>query len=380
MNEKIKMAEPEIGEREKKYVLEALEEVELSGHGRHVLEFEKRFAEYCGVEYAVMVPNGTIAPHLAFMTLGIEPDDEIILPSQTISTLAFAVTSLFAKVVPCDVDPKTWTMAPNALKNVLSPNTKVVVPTPIFAGVMPDMDAIYAVIEEFEKFSLEEIYVVEDFAESIGSSYKGKKSGNFGDMGTCSLFANKSISTGEGGMITTNSRNWNDKLRYLRNCAYGIGENKFWAKHQGMNYRPHNLAACIGLGQLDNVDYLMKRRYDINNWYHKYLSDKFVWQEKLPNCECVPWMNAVLVPQEDGVSRKSDFMRYMSEFNIETRPLFPPIGKHPYLKNRFLVSEENEDISTFLWDNGVLLPSGGPKLTEEVVEFVCEKANDFLGR
>lgn len=373
------MCEPTIGEREKKYVLEALEEVELSGHGRHVLEFERRFAEYCGVNYAVMVPNGTIAPHLAFMALNVEPGDEIVLPSQTISVMAFAVTSMFAKVVPCDVDQKTWTMDPKALIKVLSSNTKIVVPTPIFSGIMPDMDTISEVIEDFEDLNDQrKIYIVEDFAESIGSSYKGRKSGSFGVMGTCSLFANKSISTGEGGMVTTNSRSWNDRLRYLRNCAYGIGENKFWAEEQGMNYRPHNLAACIGLGQLDNVDHLMKRRYEINDWYHKYLSDEFIWQEQIPNCECVPWMNAVLVPQNNGNPRKSDFMRYMQTYNIETRPLFPPIGKHPYLRDNFLVEEADEKISQFLWENGVLLPSGGPKLTEDIVKFVCRKANDFL--
>ena len=379
-DKRVKMCEPEIGEREKFYVNQALDEVELSGHGRHVGEFEKRFAEYCGVNHAVMVPNGTIAPHLAMMAIGIGPGDEVVLPSQTISTVAFAVTALGATVVPCDIDRQTWTMDPNELFKVLTHSTKVVMPTPVFAGVMPDMDAINNVIQQFEIDNSQDIiHVIEDFAESIGSKYHDKMSGSFGDMGTCSLFANKNMTTGEGGVVTTNSPEWDRRLRYLRNCAYGIGPNKFLADEQGFNYRPSNLVAALGLGQLDNVDYLMQRRYDINKWYHQYLSDEFTWQEPLTDCECVPWMNGVLVPQKDGNPRRQEFMYYLESRGIESRSLFPPVGSHPYLADKGLVLNYGEEIiSQYLYDNGVLLPSGGPSLTEEVVKEVCEVANEFL--
>lgn len=375
----LRMCEPEIGNHERKYVIEALDENMLSGHGRHVKLFEERFAEKMGVDYAIMVPNGSIALNLAFAAIGLEEGQEICLPSQTISCCAHAISQRQGVVVPVDVDRKTWTMDPEDLESAISEKTVAVVPTGIFAGILPDMNSIREVVKKCEDKLGHKIYIIEDFAESIGSHYGNEPSGSLGEMGCCSLFSNKNITTGEGGMVTTSNADLNKKLRYLRNNAFGDGEMKFWADDMGYNYRPQNLVACLGLGQLDHFEHLMQRRIEIHSFYKKYLAEEYVWQENTMSCKNIPWMNAVLVPKKKEYSRKSEFIQYMKENDVETRPLFPPIGQHPYLlKKKDLVRSRLEVVSEELWENGVLLPSGGITIQEESIKHICELTNNFL--
>lgn len=391
---KIMICEPEIGEEERGYVVEAIDEVELSGHGMHVKMFEQRFAEYIGVNHAVMTPNGTIALHLTLASLGVREGDFVILPGQTISSCAFATTSLCARVIVVDVDPETWCMDPGQVAIALDGIKKgrfhtssehpkcVIMPVHIFAGVPCDMDQIMEIAEEYSDDALS-IYVVEDTCEAFGSSYihKGVKCllGSIGDAGCFSFFANKTLQTGEGGMITTNSDLLDQRLRYLRNNGYGADpKNRFWANDQAYNYRPHNLAAAIGLGQLDKVDYLTRRRSEINAWYKSGLVKGFKFQTVPSKSIPVPWMTAVLVPTHEGKPRSAEFMKYMAENGIETRPTFPPLGQHPYINTPakcHIVSERN---TQRIWDSGVILPSGGKHITREVVSKICSLANQFL--
>lgn len=371
----IRVCEPDISDIEKVFVMQALDENELSGHGRHVKEFEQKFAEVCKRKYCVMVPNGTIAIHLALAVLGIKPGDEVILPSQTISCCAFAVTALGATVVPVDVTRENWTMSANDLKNAIGPKTRAVIPTPVFAGVSPNIDDILEVCNNSRAEDEEHIHVIVDFAEAIGSTYNGRPIGSYGIMSTCSFFANKTIQTGEGGAVLTDSNFVYERLRFIRNNAYGNDiETRFLASAQGYNYRPHNLMAAIGLGQLSKMDYLIERRLKIHELYKQNLHESFVWQKYSRNQVPVPWMNTVLVPV--GVNRRK-FMEYMAENGIETRPTFPPIGSHPYLRDMGLVRERSEAISEIIWENGVIFPSGGRALTREVILKICELANEY---
>lgn len=373
----IRVCEPDISEIEKKYVNQALDENELSGHGKHVKLFEERFAEYIGVKHAILVPNGTIAIHLTLAASGVSIGDEVILPSQTISTVAFCVTQLGATVVPCDVDKETWTMGMK-LEECLSDKTLVAIPTPIYGGVSPDMDYIMKCCGVWT-------WIIEDFAEAVGSKLDCDMIGSIGDVGCCSFFANKTIAMGEGGAIVTNHDFLDEKIRYLRNCAYnreGLGD-RFLAKECGFNYRPHNLQAAIGLGQLDRIEYLIGRRVEIHEWYKKYLSDKFIWQQNIEKCNAVPWMNAVLLPKTEenltDLENRNKFMQYMKNNDIETRATFPPIGSHPYLQiEDWMLRKTDETNSEYIYENGVLLPSGGKHLTKEVIKYICETANKFV--
>lgn len=376
---RVHIAEPDIAENEKRWVNDALDKNELSGHGWHVGEFEKKFAEYIGTKYAVATVNGTITLHLLLVALGIGKGDDVILPHQTISNCAFAVSLTGARVIAIDVEQDTWCMSPKELANAITPNTKAVIPVHLFGGVPCDMFTIINVIKH-SGFS-DKISVIEDCAESIGSKYCGKMTGSIGLAGSFSLFANKTIMTGEGGIITTDSKDLYDKLRYLRNVAYGKDpETKFWANDLGFNYRPSNLICALGLGQLERIEYLVKRRQDIHSWYVDKLNDNFEFQGSYSNCESVCWMNAVKLPKFNGHSMKSRFMRHMKDNGIETRPAFPPLGQHPYFKklgNGSILSMDAK-VSESIWENVVLLPSAGKKLTREVIYDVAETANNFF--
>lgn len=373
--EKISMAEPDLTDVEAKYVLEALWNNELSGHGRHVNLFEERFAEFIGVKYATMVPNGTISVHLALATLGIGHGDEVILPSQQISTVAFCITQLGATIVEVDVEKDTCVLDCNKLREAITPRTRVIIPTPIYGGVCPNYYEINKIVKES---GYENISIIEDFAEAIGSMYDGNMIGSFGDIGCCSMFANKSITSGEGGVLTTNSSELDERIKFLRNCAYNRGklEDRFLAYDLGFNYRPSNLQAAIGLGQLDRIKYLLYRRNVIHEFYRKYLSDKFVWQMNTNFCYPVIWMNTIFLPDNCG---RHEFMSYMNENGIQTRPTFPPIGFHPYLQDyKNSIIRHSCENSEYIWRRGVLLPSGGAKLTGKVVKHICDIANKFL--
>jgi len=371
------MCEPDTSDEELRCVVEAVMGNELSGQGKHVAIFEDMFAEFTDCEYATLVPNGTIAINLALATLGVGRGDEVIIPSQTICCVGSAIAQLGATSVVVDVRKDTWAMDVDAVKLAITPNTKVIMPTPIFVGMPPDMDAMMELTERTG------IFMVEDFAEAIGVIYESrtldeyKKLGSMGDLGCCSFFANKTISLGEGGIITTNSIQLDKRLKYLRNNAYSGDHpaDRFTVSELGYNYRPHNLAAALGIGQMRRRDHLVERRREINRWYHQYLDERFTWQIWPFENELrqVPWMNAIYV----GGGRGREFMTHMLDKGIETRPTFFPMGRQPFLQKLGLVRSVGEPVSEDIWLNGVLLPSGGPSLTATVVKYVCDVANEF---
>jgi len=511
------MAEPELTGKEKEYVNRAIDELELSGHSKYVSLFEEKFAKFIGSKHALMLPNGTLTLHLALRAMGVDEDSEVIVPSSTISSCAFAISYLNATMMVVDVDPDTWCMDVKATANAITNRTKVIMPTHIYGGIPCRMHELK------QQINPQLIYILEDAAEALGSEYNGKKVGSIGSAGSFSLFANKNmtclpegtrISTpkgkidiqdlqkgdavyscingshspyfkitghidvdivdktmrrvadkfivivlangneiritgnhefyvadkgwiradclnmgdellqlddrhktlsivkisqllkdnvatwvynlethryhnyfaedilvhncGEGGVITTSNDKLYDKMRYLRNMAYGpIPETRFWAQDLGYNYRSTGLQSAFALGQLEGIKGLLKRREDIHSWYVKYLSKDFVWQKVDSRDKVCWWMNAVLVPQKNGKSRRSEFMNYLADNGVESRPTFPPLAQHPYLK-KYKVINTGEKNSQYIWENGVLLPSGGEKLTEERVIYICKIAYDFL--
>jgi len=742
---KYNIAQPDISTPEIEYVLEALRENELSGHGRHVRLFEERFAKFIGSEFALACPNGTITLHLILEALGIGQGDEVILPSQTISNCIYVVSLTGATPVVVDIDPLSWCMDPKLFKEAITDKTKAVMPVHLFGGIPCNMTEICKIAKKHG------ITVVEDCAESIGSKFNGKMTGNIGDVASFSLFANKTITCvppgtkivindgdnnyvpvggkvtknieeltvgsdvltynessgmkelekitnvfkrkikepifriflsngnrldvtsehpiyvhgkgfvkaselsvsdevvqllyhglggringlknvgkhyedfmstdsaksrkerhsdvishshndpnsgfndpkskyvekqvrlkskleefrrpenvdkrkkdgiektrqasiknwknpeyvrkvkaglekarnseewvknycrglnmkpnrseiylgeiindifpgefeyngdgrlgvavagyipdyvnvngkkkvidlfgghwhtedeveirkskmkkvgfdcliiwdyelddektkqrikdfvynpntkvvtiekiekieydgfvydieteknhnffaygvlvhncGEGGIITTNNQKLFERMKYLRNVAYGTDpETKFWANDMGFNYRPSNLVCALGLGQLDRVEYLMKRRNDIHSWYMKYMSPKYTWQKPYPSSEPCCWMNAVLAPE--GTNR-SYLMKYLIKNGIETRPTFPPLGQHPYLKKeKYTVRSMGEEVSQDVWNRGILLPSAGKALDEDAIKDICQYLNIYIG-
>ena len=380
----IRICEPDISGEEIGYVMDALQKNELSGHGSHVKEFEKRFADFIGVNCCIMVPNGTIAVQLALAAMGIKAGDEVIVPSQTISCVASSIVQLGAMVVAVDVDRRSWALDAEKLEEAITDKTKAIIPTPVFAGIPPNMERV------MEIAAAHDIMVLEDFAESIGATYRytkpdhlgWRKLGSIGDAGCCSFFANKNITTGEGGAVVTDQYWIEDKARYLRNNAFGTSaETKFNAQELGYNFRPMNLQAAIGLGQMDRIYYLLNRRNSIFSWYKEYLSPEFEWQQwDIDRLEAVVWMETVLVPKRRGLPQKSLFMDYLMKNGVESRPTFPPIGQQVFLNKMGMVRSHGEEVSQEIWDNGVILPSGGPNLTEDAVRVICHAANRFIAQ
>ena len=392
----IRIAEPELSGQERIYINDALSNNELSGHGDQVREFERRFAEFVGADYALMVPNGTIAVGLALEGAGVRSGGIVILPSQTISVVAFAVNRLHASVVVVDVDKGSWTMSPQMLRIALNDLkarkeinlVQAIVPTPIFSGVSPDYAGIYQVLKDF---GISETVVVEDFAEAIGSKYTfdrntsdpvWKTAGSIGHISCTSFYANKTITTGEGGMVLTSDKDAYDEMKSIRNCAFREDfKDRFRAASLGFNYRPHNLVAAFGLGQMDFIDVRQVRKMAMHDFYRNNLSNKFTMQKYNKDTQLpVPWMMAILVPHDKTAQ---EFMSYMQDNNIETRPLFPPLESLPYFNTysypSYLKGSYTDGTSQALYQRGVLLPSGGDKLGKEALKYVANTANKFVG-
>jgi perosamine synthetase len=230
---------PFIGEKELEYVVNCIKMNWISSKGRYVEEFEDKFAKYCGCKYGVSTTSGTTALHLALASLNIKKEDEVIIPAPTMIATAFAVIYCGAKPVLVDAESETWNIDVNKIGEKITEKTKAIMPVHIY-GHPSDMDPVMKLAKEHE------LYVVEDAAEAHGAEYKGRKAGGIGDIGCFSFYANKIITTGEGGMIVTNDEKIAEKARSLKDLAFSK-ERRFLHTDLGFNYRMTNIQAAIGL-------------------------------------------------------------------------------------------------------------------------------------
>ena len=320
---RITVAAPNLDGNERDYVLECLDTTWISSAGRFITDFEKAFAEYCGVKHAIACNNGTTALHLALVAMGIGPGDEVIVPSLTYIASANAVTYCGGTVVLVDNDPHTFNIAPAQIEAKITPRTKAIMPVHLY-GQVADMDPILAIARKHG------LMVIEDAAEAVGATYKGQKSGSMGDCATFSFFGNKIITTGEGGMITTNDDALADKMRLYR--SQGMDPNRrYWFPVVGFNYRMTNIQAAIGLAQLERIDHHLAARERVMTWY----------DQKLPRLESrvtkpyveafgrhVFWMYTVRLSQGLSISR-DQVIKNLDAQGIESRPVFHPLHTMP---------------------------------------------------
>ena len=250
----IPVCEPNLGGRELEYVTKAVSGGWISSSGSYVAEFERAFAEYLGVPCAVTTTSGTTALHLALVAAGVGPGDEVIIPAFTMIASAFAVCYTGAKPVFVDADAASWNLDPALLAAKVSAKTRAIMPVHIY-GHSCDMDAIQSVADAHG------LLVIEDAAEAIGSRYKGKLCGAIGDMSCFSLFANKLITTGEGGMVVAREERFIERLRYYKNLCFPLdGSRRYVHEDIGFNYRMPNVLAAIGLAQLERADFYLECR------------------------------------------------------------------------------------------------------------------------
>lgn len=340
---------PELNGNEKKYVNECLDSSWISAKGRFVDEFETKFANYLDVKYATSVCNGTVALHLALLALGIGEGDEVIVPTLTYIASVNAITYTGAKPIFVDSLESTWQMNPEDVKKKISLKTKAVLAVHLY-GHPCEMDALINICKE------RDLFLIEDAAEAFGSKYKGKRVGSFGDVATFSFYGNKTITTGEGGMVVTNDETLFERMKHFK--GQGLAKyRQYWHDIVGYNYRMTNICAAIGLAQIERIDEILEKKQKIAQWYKNGLKDSnYKFHEIVGDVYHSYWMCSILVQNPKD---REPLRKYLEINGVETRPLFYPVHTMPMYSQKY----ERHKIAEDLGWRGISLPSY-PGLTE----------------
>lgn len=360
----IPVCTPLLGNKEEKYVRDCVRANWISSAGKYIKLFEDAFSRYCGRKYGVTTTNGTTALHLALAALKIGPGDEVIMPSFTIASTAFAVMYCGAKPVFVDSQADTWNMDPDKIHAKITKRTKVIIPVHIY-GHPCDMSAIMNLASRYG------LYVIEDAAESHGAEYNGKRVGGIGHIGCFSFYGNKIITCGEGGMVVTSDRKIAERCRGLRNMAF-IETKRYWHQEVGFNYRMTNMQAALGLAQFERMEELLNRRRRNAALYSTLLSsvEGLTLPAERPNVKNVFWMYGILVGKDFGVSR-DDLIKRLGKLGVETRTFFIPLHNQPFLGKKYRVSKERFPVAEDIARRGLYLPSGSG-LKRKNIEYICD--------
>lgn len=372
MSNFIPVCTPLLGGNEIKYVTNAVSTGWISSSGSYVTAFEEAFAKYCGVKYAVAVCNGTVAIHLALSALGIGKGDEVIIPSFTMIATAFAVCYTGATPVFVDADKDTFNIDVTKIEEKITSKTKAIIPVHIF-GNMCNMDEISRIAKKHN------LFIVEDSAEAHGAEYKGKKSGSFSAIASFSFFANKNLTTGEGGMVVTNNEEYFKKCKYFKNMCFPVDAPRVYLHDDiGFNYRMSNLHAAIGLAQVEKADEYRDMRIKNANLYMRYLSDVpgITFQKDEPDSLNVHWMNTIVIDPKIYGHNKDELIAHLKANNIDTRLLFQSMSKQKSLKDFGCDCSGTYPVTDWLSDNGFYLPSAS-SLTEEQIKYICNVIKEF---
>ena len=365
---------PKIFKQEKIYVKKCLDTGWISSEGEYVKKFEKNFSKYNRRTYGIAVSSGTAALDIAVKSLNLKKGDEVIVPAFSIISTALCVTKLGLKPVLVDSNLNTWNMDAEQVIKKITNKTKAIIITHIY-GFPVDMKKILKISKK------KGIRIVEDAAEMIGQTYFGKRCGSFGDISVFSFYANKHITTGEGGMILTNSDKLYSKCKSLRNLCFGIGSNRFNHDDIGWNYRMTNLQADVGCGQLKNIAWIIKRKREIGKRYISILSkcNKIHIQlSKLKYAQNIFWVFGVLLKKNTKISR-DQIVNKLLKHNIQTRNFFLPMHKQRMFQEmKIFPKNTNLKNSEYLSTNGFYLPSGLGILNKEI-DFVGKSLLKILG-
>jgi len=375
----IPVNEPLLHRRELEYVSECIQTGWISSAGKFIEEFEDKWAAYCGRRYGIAVSNGTVALQVAAACLGLQPGDEVIMPTFTIISCALAAVYNGAVPVLVDCDPRTWCMDVDQVKAKISERTRAIMPVHIY-GHPVDMDPILNLADQHG------LAIIEDAAEVHGAEYlagrdttkpRWRRCGNFGTLSCFSFYANKLITTGEGGMVLTDDPALAEKARSLRNLCFH-GNRRFHHTELGFNFRLTNLQAAIGVAQLERIAEIIERKRWMGREYNRRLGDIKTLQ--LPAEESwaknVYWMYGTVVAEESGMDAAAFALR-LKEHGVETRPFFLGLHEQPVFQQRGLFVGERYPVSERIAAQGLYLPSG-LALTEEQISRVSEAVHEVL--
>jgi len=361
----IPVFDPVIGDEEIANVVKALRRGEISGSfGKFLPEFEDRFADYCGCKYGVAVTSGTTALQLAVRAAGIGPGDEVLISASTNIATALAVIHNGAIPVPVDSENETWNLDLDLIEQLITPKTKGIIPVHLF-GHPVDMNQLMKIAQKHH------LVVIEDAAEAHGATCRGQKVGSFGNMGCFSFYANKVITTGEGGMVVTNDKKLAENLKLLRNLAFT--QPRFKHELAGYNFRMTGYQAAMGVAQVIKIDSIISEKRRVAQTYNKYL-------EGVPGLQLpvekdwafnVYWMYALVVKPEFGMTR-DDLASALRDVGIDTRTFFCPMNIQPCLLSIPDFHSIPCPVAERIWESGLYLPSTY-SLSEETVKNIASK-------
>jgi perosamine synthetase len=362
---RIPLYQPDLSGNEKRYVLECLDSTWISSKGDFISEFENRFAAYAGASHAAAVCNGTAALHVALVALGIGPGDEVIVPTLTYIAAVNAIAYTGATPVFVDSRRDTWQMDFADVERKITSRTKALMVVHLY-GHPCELEALQEIARK------RQLVVVEDCAEALGARYKGQLVGTFGDIAAFSFYGNKTITTGEGGMIITNNHTLAESAKHFKGQGLAA-QREYWHDVIGYNYRMTNICAAIGLAQLERVDEFLSKKRELAKTYHKYL-------QGLPvevHCESADithsyWMTSLLV---ENPADRDGLRTHLRERGIETRPLFYPAHMMPMYGANY----QNYPVAEDLASRGINLPSW-PGLAASQLQTITSTIASYFGK
>jgi perosamine synthetase len=341
--------EPYIGAEEVEAVAAAVRRGEISGSfGTEIESFEREFAEYIGARHAVAVTSGTAALQLAVAALGLEPGSEILVSASTNVATALAAYHNGHIPVPVDSEPVTWNLDLDRVEALVTERTRAIIPVHLF-GHPVDMDRLMRIAEHHG------LAVIEDCAESHGATVRGRRTGSLGDLGCFSFYANKIVTTGEGGMLTTSDDALAERLRYLRNLAFG--RPRFVHEEAGFNFRMTGYQAAMGRVQLGRIDFILEQKRRIAHTYDELLAEVpgITTPVERDWARNVYWMYGILVEDEFPLTR-DELADSLADAEIETRTFFCPMNLQPFLLRQPGFRPVPCPVAERLWERGLYLP------------------------
>ncbi len=368
----IPVNEPLLNPQALKYVRECIRSGWISSEGRFIRAFEAAWASYCGLEHGVAVTSGTTALELAVACLGLRPGDEVIMPTFTIISCAQAIIAAGCVPVLVDSDPRTWCMDVGQVKEKLTSRTRAVMPVHMY-GHPVDMDPLLKLARKHD------LWVIEDAAEAHGAEYKGQRIGGMGDLSCFSFYANKIITTGEGGMVLARRKSHADLVRSLRNLCF-VKSRRFYHSEWGHNYRLTNLQAAVGLSQVERIGEHVRRKRWAGRSYTQRLRSMSQIQLPVeePWAKNVYWMYGIVLADSIRYDAVECARRLRVE-GVDTRPFFLGMHEQPVLRRRGLFKREKHPVAERLARRGLYLPSG-LTLTERQIDRVCKAVRKVLSK
>ena len=366
----IPVCEPLLSAREEELVLDCLRTGWISSAGKYIDRFEESWATYCGMKHGISVSSGTAALQVAVDSLGLQPGDEVIMPTFTIVSCALAIVRSGLVPVLVDSDPVNWQMDVSQLRSKITAKTSAIMVVHIY-GHSVDMQPVLDIAEEFD------LKIIEDAAEVHGALYKGRRCGGFGDVSVFSFYANKLITTGEGGMVLTNDNNVAERARLLRNLCFQK-ERRFYHDEAGYNFRMTNIQAALGVAQLERIDQIVERKRAIAHSYFTQLKNVSALQLPVEEswAKSVYWVYGIVLKDSVGMDGLQFASKLMEE-GVDSRPFFLGMHEQPAFHEMELFCDESYPVAERLARQGLYLPTGLTISANEITR-VCEVVRKCL--